>query len=253
MRPSRLTASGLTFAYGERRVVDGMSLDVEGGTFTCLVGPNGSGKTTALRLLAGELHPVGGSVSMNGSAPADLDVRGRVAQRAFLAQHDRRDVPYPVRTVVGFGTFASASDRTEQARRVANALEALEIAELAERPVSELSGGERRRVAIARTLVQDGGVLLMDEPTDSLDLGHADIVMRLCKAEAADGRAVVVSTHDLNLAARHADTVVVLHRGRVRAEGLPSDVLTSALLAEVYECEVRVMNHPEDGRPVVFL
>ena len=250
---SRIDAKELTFSDGRGPVVDGLTLSVASGEFTCLVGPNGSGKTTALHLLAGELVPAQGSVELGGVAPSDLGVRERAAQRAFLAQHDRRDVPYPVRTVVGFGAYASAIDEDEHHQRVDDALMALEISDLAERTVADLSGGERRRVAIARTLVQRGDVLLMDEPTDSLDLGHADMVMRRCRLEAASGRAVVVSTHDLNLAARHADTVVVLHDGRIRASGSAEDVLTADLLGEVYECEVRVMAHPDDGHPVVFL
>jgi iron complex transport system ATP-binding protein len=166
---------------------------------------------------------------------------------------DRPDIPYPARTVVGFGTHLSTLDRSSQEAMVQRALTDLGIDDLADRRVGSLSGGERRRVAIARTLAQDAQVVILDEPTDSLDLGHADEVMALLADLAGTGRTVVASSHDLNLAARHGKRIVMMDAGRIVADGSPPEVLTPALLAATYRCDVRVIPHPDDGHPVVYL
>lgn len=243
----------LVVSLGGRPVLDHVDLDIDPGALVCIVGPNGAGKTTLLRTLAGELPPTAGAVTVDGVHPARRSIPDRARMRAFLAQVDRTDIPYPVRTVVGFGTHLSTLDGAAQAAMVDRALEGLEILHLAERRVSFLSGGERRRVAIARTLAQDAEVILLDEPTDSLDLGHADLVLGLLRDLAHSGRTVVTSSHDLNLAARHGDRILVVDGGRIVADGSPSQTMTADLISAVYRCEVRVMAHPEDGRPVVFL
>lgn len=246
-------AAGLTFAYNGREVLSNISLTAESGSLVCVVGPNGSGKSTLLRCLAGDIVPHAGSVTYEGRRASSLDPGELSSYRSFLGQSDRADVPFPVATVVGFGTFASEASPDRRESAVSKAMEATEITHIATRLASTLSGGERRRMGVARTLSQDAPLLLMDEPTDSLDLGHADLVMRVARDYAVGNRSAVVSTHDLNLAAHYASTVVVLSGGRVAAVGTPTEVLTKGLLSTVYECAVQVMAHPEDGRPLIFL
>ena len=248
-----LSAGALTVELGGTPVLTGVSLEVPDREFVTVVGPNGAGKTTLLACLAGEIAPNSGSVTLGGADPAALTVADRARARAYLVQSDRRDVPYDVRTVVGFGTHLSELDGPERRSLVERSLDDMQIGHLANRTVASLSGGERRRVAIARILAQDNGVLILDEPTDSLDLAHADLVMSVASRRAKAGDAVVTSSHDLNLAAKHADRIVVLRHGEIVAEGDARDVFTENLLSEVYECRVSVMSHPRDGRPVIFL
>ncbi|MGI9641223.1 MAG: ABC transporter ATP-binding protein [Acidimicrobiia bacterium] len=248
-----LSANRVVVVRGGTPALSGVTIAVGGGEFVAVVGPNGAGKTTLLGCLAGEVRPTSGAVTVDGADPADLTVPDRARARAYLAQSDRTDVPYDVDTVVGFGTHLSVLDAPERRELVDQSLATMQIEQLASRAVSSLSGGERRRVAIARILAQDNGVLLLDEPTDSLDLAHADLVMSVAAGRARSGDVVVTSSHDLNLAARHADRVIVLRSGQIAAEGTAHDVFTEALLSEVYECRVRVIAHPVDGKPVVFL
>lgn len=248
-----LAADAVVVERGGTTALSGVTFEISGGEFVAVVGPNGAGKTTLLGCLAGEIRPTSGSVALDGTDPAGLTVPDRARARSYLMQSDRTDVPYDVDTVVGFGTHLSVLDAPERRALVDESLDTMQIAHLADRAVSSLSGGERRRVAIARVLAQDNGVLVLDEPTDSLDLAHADLVMSIASARARSGDVVVTSSHDLNLAARHADRVVMLRAGQIAAEGTAHDVFTEALLSEVYECQVRVIPHPLDGKPVVFL
>jgi iron complex transport system ATP-binding protein len=206
-----------------------------------------------MQCLAGEIEPTEGSTAIGGVVASEVSIPERALMRAFLAQEERPDIPYRVIDVVRFGTHLSVLDEDGQQAIVDRAMSALEIGHLAQRRVASLSGGERRRVALARTFAQDADVLLLDEPTESLDLGHADTVMRLAWQTAQQGRTVIATSHDLNLAARHADRIVVLNGGAIAADGDPNEVLTPPLLSEVYQCRVRVLPHPEHGRPVIFL
>ncbi len=248
-----IVARDLVVRLGGTTVLDHLDLELAPGSLVCLVGPNGAGKTTLLRTLAGELPPTSGAVWIDDARPDRRSIPDRARLRAFLAQVDRTDIPFPVRTVVGFGTHVSTLDGPQQVAMVDRSLEQLEITHLADRRVESLSGGERRRVAIARTLAQDASVTLLDEPTDSLDLGHADSVLRLLRALAHTGRTVITSSHDLNLASRHGDRIIVIDGGRVLADGTPAETMTEELLSAVYRCDVHVTRHPRDGRPVVYL
>lgn len=248
-----LSADSVVVELGGTPVLAGVSFEATEGEFVAVVGPNGAGKTTLLGCLAGEIRPSSGMVELRDADPAGLTIPDRARARAYLVQSDRSDVPYDVDTVVGFGTHLSVLEAPERRNLVNRSLRTMQIEHLSDRAVSSLSGGERRRVAIARILAQDNGILILDEPTDSLDLAHADLVMSVASSRAGTGDVVVASSHDLNLAARHADRVVVLRAGRIEAEGTAHDVFTEALLSEVYECQVRVIDHPLDGRPVVFL
>lgn len=245
-----IVLTGVTVARGDRVALTGVDLTIEPGEFVSVVGPNGSGKTTLLQSMAGDLVPTEGSVHIDGRSIGDMKPAEAARVRAFLGQDRASGVGFDVASVVGFGAFIS-DGISEPRDRVAAAMARTAITELAHRRHDQLSGGEQRRVAIARVLCQDAPVVLLDEPTDTLDLGHAGAVMNIAREEAADGKTVVASSHDLNIAARFADRMVLLSRGRIVAVGSPEEVLTAERLSEVYQTDVMVVAHPTAGTPLV--
>ncbi|MDJ0792590.1 MAG: ATP-binding cassette domain-containing protein [Acidimicrobiia bacterium] len=249
---SRVSATRVSVTFDDHTVLQQIDMSATGGELVAVIGPNGAGKTTLLRCLAGEIDAHDGDIRIDDSDPTDLSVGDRASKRAFLTQTDRRDVPYTVETVVGFGTFASevvTDDRTDLIRRC---MDEMEVSEFADRVVSTLSGGERRRVSLARTFAQSASVILLDEPTDSLDFSHADLALAAARSRSDEGATVFVTTHDLNLAAKHATRIAVLDGGRVVADGAPAEVLTSDLLSRTYGCAIHVADHPTEPRLVVF-
>ncbi|HUF52184.1 MAG TPA: ABC transporter ATP-binding protein [Dehalococcoidia bacterium] len=234
----------------------GVDIAVRTGELLGLVGPNGSGKTTLVRALTGVVRPHAGSVRLGGVDIASLKA-AEIARRVAVVPQDPQLPPtFRALDCVLMGRTPhlrlleqEGPADIEIARR---AMAATETWELGERPVGELSGGERQRVIVARALAQETPVLLLDEPTAHLDIGHQGAVLDLMRGfTRRDGKAVLAVVHDLTLAAHYCDRIVVLKDGRVIAEGVPADVLTADILREVYGVPVTVMAHPETGRPVV--
>lgn len=249
----KLELRGLRHRYdgGASPALDGVDLSVAGG-LVGLLGPNGSGKSTLLRCAAGLLPPVEGSVWLGGHELGQLDRLERARRIAFLPQRVESLYALPVREVVALGRHPhrpapwarpGAADRAA----VEAALAAAEVDALADRPFDSLSGGERQRVLLASMLAQGGELLLLDEPTTALDLHHQVRLFRLLRERAGAGQPVLCALHDLNLAARWCERVVLLHEGRVRADGPPAEVLDEALLAEVYGDGLRVVAGPQGG------
>ena len=233
-----LKADPLGVTLSGRTVLDDVSLSLSRQHLVALVGPNGAGKTTLLRALAG-LVPSIGSIEVEGCALSSLSLRERAGRFGYLPQGHQVHWPLPARDVVALGRYphgatdpARLSPRDEEA--VLAAMQATNVVEFAERPVTELSGGERSRVTLARVLAVESPVVLADEPTASLDPRYQiDVMLKL--REAADrGVLVVVVTHDLGLAARCADTVLVLSGGRLVAQGKPAQALSEDIMAEVF-------------------
>jgi len=245
-----IEVSELTVQLKGRVALDGIDLSVEAGELVAVVGPNGSGKSTLLRAIAGDVEPVSGAVSINGDPILGLPPDTAAARRSFLEQEHVKIAGFDVRSVVGFGAYIS-DGVTEPSDRVEGAMARAGVTDLADRRFEELSGGEQRRVSIARVLCQNAPVVLLDEPTDSLDLGHAHAVMRTARDEAASHKIVVSTSHDLNIASQHATRMVLLHRGRIARSGTPASVLEPKLLSEVYGVTVTVITHPTTGSPVV--
>ena len=222
-------------AFGGREVLAGVGLSVTGGEVLGLVGPNGSGKTTALRILHRALVPDAGQVLLDGRDLAALTGRERARSIAVMAQEMTGEVPLSVADVVLLGrvphsgAFGGTGD--EDLEIAAEALEAAGALHLARREFGLLSGGEKQRVLIARALAQQPRVLLMDEPTNHLDIGSQHHVLEIVRARRL---ATVVVLHDLNLAARYCDRVLVLEDGRIRAEGPPADALEQGLIGATY-------------------
>jgi iron complex transport system ATP-binding protein len=253
-----LCASKLCFAYPGRPVLEDVSLTLHPGEVLAVLGPNGAGKSTLLRCLAGALVPSGraggsGAVALSGRALADFPATKRARLLAYVPQHIPPRLPFTVFETVLMGRrpYLSWRPRPEDLDAVWRALGRLGLTELAEREYGEISGGQRQKVALARALAQESRLLVMDEPTSSLDLKHQLEVMALLRQLAEEeGRGVALAMHDLNLAARHATRTLLLRHGRVFAEGRPEDVLTESAIREVFGVEVlRVDSGP---CPMVF-
>jgi iron complex transport system ATP-binding protein len=252
----RLETSGLRFAYAERPVLDGIDVSVEPGEVVGLVGPNGSGKSTLIRVLSGVLDAYAGSVRIGGDELRDLS-RTELARRiAVVPQEPSFGFPFTALEIVLMGRHPHLAGLAfESARDVALAREALErcgAAELAARPIQELSSGERQRVVFAKALAQEPLALLLDEPASFLDIRHKVELYETVREHAHDrGGTVLTALHDLNLAAEYCDRVYLLHTGRVAASGPTADVFTYPNLTRVFETEIYVDLNALTGRLLV--
>jgi iron complex transport system ATP-binding protein len=245
-----LTAKALRVTLGGRLVLDDISLSLPSGRLVALVGPNGAGKTTLLRALAG-LLPSQGEIVVGGEALTSLHLRERARRFAYLPQGHVAHWPLPARDIVALGRIPhGAADPARLTRQDAEAVEramrATDVTALGERPVTELSGGEKSRVALARVLAVEAAVMLADEPVASLDPRYQLDVMTSLRNAAAGGMLVIVVTHDLGLAARFADTVLVLSQGRLVAQGAPADALSENIMREVFRISAWRAEHQRE-------
>lgn len=250
-----LAADGLGLQRRRRWILRDTCIQVRPGMVTAIVGPNGSGKSTLLRCLAGLWTPTEGRVCFEGKALGSLG-RSVVAQSvSYLPQDTRLDFEFSVRDLVRMGRHPHRGrfDREtgEDKKAVEDALVRTDVLQLAARPVTELSGGERQRVLIARSLATRASVLLLDEPTSNLDVDHGLDILELCRSLAAEDRAIVIATHDLNAVCRFIDQVALIESGRVVAYGTPSDVLTRDNLEHTFGVRFERLSG-SDGTPVLL-
>jgi iron complex transport system ATP-binding protein len=244
-------------AFGPRVVLDRVTLALVPGELMALVGPNGAGKTTLLRVLSGVLPARRGEVRVRGAPLAALARRAVALELAVVSQELTVPFPYRVRELVAMGRAprlgAFGREGPADAAAVQEALRALGLEEFSERSYATLSGGEKQRTALARALAQETDALLLDEPTAHMDLGHRLHTFEWLRAWIAvrrERRAVLVVTHDLSLAAQHADRIALLASGRIAAIGAPREVLTPERLEAVYAVEARVTDDGA-GNPLV--
>ena len=234
--------------------VDGISLSAAAGAITAVVGPNGSGKSTLVRAILRRLD-FSGTIEVGGASVHTLAPRELARRVAVVPQRETPAFPLPVRDLVALGRYPHArgiaSWSAGDGVAVDRALEAAGIAELADRSSEDLSGGEWQRARIARALAQEAPALVLDEPTTFLDVAHEMAVFELLHRLARAGTAILLVSHQLNLVARFADRMVLLHHGRVAAAGAPSDVMRGDILEHVYEWPLVVTRDPAIGAPAL--
>jgi iron complex transport system ATP-binding protein len=249
-----LAFEGVRLRLGGREVLAGLSLELRPGEVLGLAGANGAGKTTCLRAASGVLRPDAGRIHVEGRPLAAYGRRELARRLAVVPQDAPLTFPFRAGEVVLMGRTARLPRLGFEGPRdlaIARAsLERVGIAELADRSILELSGGERQLVLLARALAQEPRVLLLDEPTAHLDLRHRLRVLELVREIAAEGRSALVVSHDLSLAARSCDRIALLCHGRVLALGTPAEVLSPESLRRVFEIEADVIAGP-DGLPLV--
>lgn len=247
MTTAFLQATSVAMQRGSRRVLRGIDLTVPAGELVALIGPNGAGKSSLLQALAGLLPVTHGSITLHGRTLAAWQPGALARARAYLGQHASVHWPMPVRDIVALGRLPFGQRRQTAAddAAIARAMQAAEVSALADRSIMALSEGEKARVLIARLLATGAPLLLADEPTAALDLAHQHQLMLLFRRHADDGGSAVLVLHDLNLAARYCDRLVLLSGGECCAQGGPAEVLTEARLADVYGVSSELL--PRDG------
>ena len=234
--------------------VDGISLTAAAGAITAVVGPNGSGKSTLVRAILRRVAFTG-EIVIAGTNVRDLAPRDLARHVAVVPQRESPAFPMPVRELVALGRYPHARGIASWSRddggAVERALRDAGVADLADRSSDDLSGGEWQRARIARALAQDAAALVLDEPTTFLDVAHEMAVFELLHRLARGGAAILLVSHQLNLVARFADRMVLLHHGRVAAVGTPSDVMRGDILERVYEWPLVVTRDPAIGAPAL--
>lgn len=235
--------------------VRGVNFDAPAGRITAIVGPNGSGKSTIVRALLGRLVPEGGRVSLDGEDLAALDRRTIASRMAVVPQREEPVFPFAVRDFIALGRYphggAFAGRTTDDRVAIANAAQRADVESFLDRQTDALSGGEWQRVRIARALAQGGQTLVLDEPTTFLDIAHEMAVFELLDSLSRAGQAVLLVSHQLNLVARFADRIVLLHHGVIAAAGTPADVMRGDVLERVYEWPLVVARDPAVGSHVL--
>ncbi|PQP21682.1 ABC transporter ATP-binding protein [Rhodococcus opacus] len=253
---SRLIAENLSLGYGDRVIVDNLDLEVRTGVITTVIGPNGCGKSTLLRALGRLLKPRNGSVLLDGKAIGSMRTKDVARTLGMLPQAPLAPEGLTVADLVARGRHPHQSWlrqwSSDDEGEVAEALALTGVSDLADRSVDQLSGGQRQRAWISMALAQGTDILLLDEPTTYLDLAHSIEVLDLVDRMHEElGRTVVMVLHDLNLAIRYSDQLIVMRDGTIVAAGAPKDIISAELLLEVFGLEAAVIADPVSDRPLV--
>ncbi|MEM6708485.1 MAG: heme ABC transporter ATP-binding protein [Pseudomonadota bacterium] len=254
-----LSVSDATLSYGQHRVLESVSLTVAPNELVVLLGPNGAGKSTLLRVLSGETRPDTGAARLDDRPLATYELDALARRRSFMSQSSLVAFDFTVQEIIEMGWVEGSAQ--ERARQLGRLVASLDLQAFLPRRFNRLSGGEQQRVQFARALLQlssasaendaAGRYLLLDEPTASLDLKHELLVLQLARQVLGNGTAVIAVLHDLNLAARFADRLVLMKEGRIVANGPPTEVLVDSTLTKVYGLPLSVERHATLDRLVV--
>ena len=252
-----IAATDVSVTLGGNQVLRGVSFGARAGEIAGLIGPNGAGKSTLLRTLAGLIRPDSGDVQLQETSLRGLNAGERARRIAFMPQHDAMH-PFTALETVLMGRYAHLGrfelEGREDRQIARDAMARTDTAQFEGRQLDRLSGGERQRVILARALAQQAGIILLDEPSASLDLRHRLSTMETLRHEAANRQvAVVVALHDVSLAGRYCDRLTLMSDGIIAAEGEPSEVLTPGNLRDVFGVETTVQMDPLTGSPQVWL
>ena len=239
---------------GGRALLDRVSLELRAGEVLALIGPNGAGKSTLLSLMSGDVPPDEGIVEFRGRDIDDWRIAELARMRGVMLQDNQVMFPFTVHQVVEMGRapWRRTPFEDDDNDAITEAITAADVGHLGNRRVPSLSGGERARVSFARVMAGRTGVLMLDEPTAALDLGHQEALLGIARRRAEEGDAVLIVLHDLNLASAFADRIALLRDGRIVACDAPAKVITAETVSEVYGIAVEVITHPRTGRGIVM-
>lgn len=236
-----------------------INLSVEAGQVTVLVGPNGAGKSSLLKVLTGELNPSQGCVFLNQRELSQWGIQDKANVLAVLPQHSELNFPFTANEVVGLGCIPHTTGYTVDQKIIADALQMVDANYLQRRLYTQMSGGEKQRVQLARVLAQiwnpnklGGQFLVLDEPTAAFDLAHQQMTLEIVKQFSRRGVGVLMVVHDLNLAAKCADNLVVVNGGMIEAVGSPNNILTEQLIEKVFDVKTTITRHPVADTPLVI-
>ena len=248
----------ISFSIGSKYIVKDLEFSFKAGNLVSIIGPNGAGKTTLLKLMSGELKPSGGEIFLNDSVFSELSLKERANKRAVMTQSSSVVFDFLVEEILEMGWVQGSSD--DFVKACSDVVNSCGLDELMGRKFNTLSGGEQQRVQFARAMLQVGGLsktaedrfLLLDEPTSSMDVAHELNLLNLAKEVRKTGVGVIVVLHDLNLAARFSDQIILMNSGLIVASGQPEEVLSDRILSDVYSTELRVERHEQLDRIVVY-
>ncbi|WP_235868485.1 heme ABC transporter ATP-binding protein [Vibrio ezurae] len=243
----------LSVSFNGTQVLQEISFELEKGSLIGVIGPNGAGKSSVLKHLSGYLPDSKGRVRLFGEPVSELPAHQRATLLSYLPQINRVEFPYKVSELVSLGLMNHHTlTKDDKKRRIKGALTRLNIQHLEDRRVNELSGGEQQLVHLARILLQDTPVILLDEPCASLDIGHEGQLMNILYSLAQEGKTVLVALHNLNTAAEFCDRLLLLNKGQLVADGMPSSILTQQQIQQIYPYEVKVSTNVSTGNPNIL-
>ncbi|BAU94293.1 ABC transporter ATPase [Corynebacterium suranareeae] len=250
-----LQAHDLTLGYGGRHIVEGLSLDIPEGGLSIIIGPNGCGKSTVLKALGRLLKPQSGQVTLHGRDISSMGTKQVAKHIGLLPQSPHAPDGVSVTELVSRGRYPHqhllSQWSKDDEKIVERCLAEVAMHAHADHLVSELSGGQRQRAWIAMALAQETSILLLDEPTTFLDIAHQIAVLDLCSELHQRGQTLAIVLHDLNMAARYATHIIAMRDGTIIDQGKPDDILTEALLKEVFDLDALVLKDPNNGRPLI--
>jgi len=252
-----IEAKGITFSYNKTEVIHNVSFILKEGEFLGIIGPNGAGKSTILRILCRILIIKTGTITVFNKDINSLAQKELAHLFGFVPQETHFGLDFSVEDIILMGRYPYLRPFQRETKNdceaVERAIQYANIEEFRRRRINSLSSGERQRVVIARVLAQKPNILLLDEPTSHLDLKHQYDIMRLLKELNSQGMSVIIVNHDLNLASLYCQRLILMHHGKIYAEGTPQSLINEKTIKEVYNTAVKIVTHPDKNLPQIFL